>query len=243
MGQDIWDQHLSGISGLDHPISRRAFRLVVDQGWISRDAAADDLGVARSVARFHLDKLVDLGLLRTRYERLSGRTGPGAGRPAKLYGRSDTEIDLSIPPRRYDLAGSLLAEAVSVSAANGTPVRDALADVAHARGKRVGDELPRQPSAGSTMEPLMDVLARHGYEPQERDGEIALRNCPFHTLAAQQRDLVCHMNLDYLGGMVEGAGGASGCCARLAPEEGYCCVRLLCPEVGDAPAPARDASS
>jgi predicted ArsR family transcriptional regulator len=239
MGQDIWDQHLSGISGLDHPISRRAYRLVVDRGWISRDAAADELDVARSVARFHLDKLVDLGLLQTRYERLSGRTGPGAGRPAKLYGRSDTEIDLSIPPRRYDLAGSLLAEAVSVSAADGTPVRDALADVAHARGKRVGDEVPRQPS-GSTTEPLMDVLARHGYEPQERDGEIALRNCPFHTLAAQQRDLVCHMNLDYLGGVLEGVEGANGCCARLAPEEGYCCVRLWCAPAGDAR--KRDAS-
>ncbi|HEX5016726.1 MAG TPA: helix-turn-helix domain-containing protein, partial [Actinomycetes bacterium] len=82
-----FEDQVSGVAALDHPISQRAFRLVRERGWVSRDEAAEALDVARSVAAFHLDKLADAGLLEVKYERTSGRTGPGAGRPAKLYGR------------------------------------------------------------------------------------------------------------------------------------------------------------
>src|SRR4051794_21155142 len=106
MDRSRTEEQVSRVAALDHAVSRRAYQLVVSLGWISRDAAAAQLSVPRSVAAFHLDKLVDAGLLQTRYERISGRTGPGAGRPAKLYGRSISQVDLSLPPRRYDLAGS-----------------------------------------------------------------------------------------------------------------------------------------
>jgi predicted ArsR family transcriptional regulator len=224
MDSDTFDQQVSGIAALDHPLSRQAYRLVLDEGWVSRDAAAEALDVARSVAAFHLDKLVDAGLLEARYERISGRTGPGAGRPAKLYGRSSREIGLSLPPRRYDLASSLLADAVTSAASQAIPVEQAVSQVARATGKRLGSEAVRGRKSARRAA-LMDVLARHGYEPRKRGREIALLNCPFHTIAAEHRELVCGMNLDFLMGVLDGTGGET-LQARLAPEPGYCCVRL-----------------
>ena len=224
---DAFGEQISGIAALSHPISRRVLALVRDRGWVSRDAAADTLEVPRSVAAFHLDKLVDAGLLLTRFERTSGRTGPGAGRPAKLYGRSDREIDVSVPPRRYELAGSLLADAVARAASAGSPVGDVLAEVARETGRRIGDEIGGAPGGpGLRRAALIETLAGQGYEPREQGGEIALLNCPFHRLAQQHRSLVCGMNLDFLTGVLDGIGGTNLFSARLAPEPGYCCVRL-----------------
>jgi predicted ArsR family transcriptional regulator len=224
MERERFDQQVSGIAALEHPVSRQAYRLVLDRGWVSRDAAADALEVPRSVAAFHLDKLVDTGLLEVRYERLSGRTGPGAGRPAKLYGRSAREFDLSLPPRRYDLASSLLADAVTRAASGAMPVERAVSVVAHETGEQMGTEAAgRRGSAPRAA--LLDVLIRQGYEPQKHGREIALVNCPFHKLAAEHRALVCGMNLDFLSGVIDGI-DCRKFTARLAPEPGYCCVRL-----------------
>jgi predicted ArsR family transcriptional regulator len=213
---------VSEIAALDHPVSRAAYRLVVERGWVGRDAAAVALDLSRSVVAFHLDKLVEAGLLDVRYERTSGRTGPGAGRPSKLYGRSGREISISLPPRRYDLAGSVLADAVIRADAEKIPVREALAAVARQAGRHAADEVP---GASRARDTVIDVLRRHGYEPRKRGRDIALLNCPFHALAEQHRDLVCGMNLELLTGVLERVTG-SKLTARLAPEPGFCCVRL-----------------
>jgi predicted ArsR family transcriptional regulator len=217
---------VGGLSVLDHPLTRRAYQLVLEQGEVSRDTAAGAMEVARSVAAFHLDKLTDVGLLTVRYERTSGRTGPGAGRPAKLYTRSDREIDLSIPPRRYDLAGALLADAISRAQAVDSPVATALTEVAREAGEGIGRACTAANAGAAPRSVLLRVLEGQGYEPDERNGEIALVNCPFHRLADRQRALVCGMNLDLLTGVISGAGLAEPVEARLAPEPGYCCVRL-----------------
>jgi len=213
---------LNGLAALDHPISRATYQLVVDRGWVSRDAAAVALDISRSVAAFHLDKLVEAGLLDARFERLSGRSGPGAGRPSKLYGRSAREISVALPPRRYDIAGTVLAEAVSCADAEGIPVKRAVAEVARQAGQNLAAETS---GGGRARERVMEVLRRHGYEPRKQGREIALLNCPFHALAEQHRDLVCGMNLEFLTGVLEGVTGAK-LTARLEPEPGYCCVRL-----------------
>jgi predicted ArsR family transcriptional regulator len=214
---------VSDIAALDHPVSRAAYQLVVERGWVGRDEAAVALDLSRSVVAFHLDKLVEAGLLDVRYERTSGRTGPGAGRPSKLYGRSERELSVSLPPRHYDLAGSVLADAVIYADAENIPVRRALAQVARRAGRDVADEAP----AGSrARESILEVLRRHGYEPRKRGREIALLNCPFHALAEQHRELVCGMNLELLTGVLERITG-SNLTARLAPEPGFCCVRLV----------------
>lgn len=224
MTSEGFDDQVSGIAALEHPMSRRAYQLVRERGWVTRDAAADALDVARSVAAFHLDKLAEAGLLDVKYERTSGRTGPGAGRPAKLYGRSDREIDVTIPPRRYDLAGALLADAIALTVSERVPVESAVSTVARQSGERLGGEA-RAERKSAPRTTLLRVLTRQGYEPQKNGRDIALVNCPFHSLANEHRELVCGMNLDFLEGVSEGI-EPGWFDVRLDPEPGWCCVRI-----------------
>jgi predicted ArsR family transcriptional regulator len=214
----VFDDKVKAIAALENGLSKHTYQLVIDKGWVSRDDIADALDVARSVSAFHLEKLVESGLLKVRYERRTGRTGPGAGRPTKLYGRSDRDYDVSLPPRRYDLAGALLAEAVTLAEENGTPIGKAVTLVSRKAGEMVGANC-------EDSSDLVSVLERHDYEPRVQDRKIKLLNCPFDALAQQHRDLVCGMNLDFLKGIVTGMGSAAFA-LRLAPEPGYCCVRF-----------------
>jgi len=226
------DHRIAGIAALDQPLRRSLYRLLsARDGWTTRDEAAEALGVARSVAAFHLDKLADAGVVDVTYERTTGRTGPGAGRPSKLYRPSDDEVSASVPERRYDLAGSLLAAAADDASTTGAPIADCLRATAQAAGRRVGEEAsdaaPSAERSGDGRQVVLDALARHGYQPELGDhDEIALTNCPFHRLAQQHRTLVCGMNLDFLDGLLEGMGSNDGLSARLAPAPGYCCVRI-----------------
>ncbi len=230
-GSDL-ERRISSIAALDQPLRRDLYALVSERGgWVTRDEASEALGVPRSVAAFHLDKLVAAGVLEITFERTSGRTGPGAGRPAKLYRRGSNEVSASVPDRRYDLAGSLLATAIAEADRTGTPVAECLTSAARTAGRLIGQE------AAAATGPLknrddrraavMGILTRHGYEPVlGKRGEIALVNCPFHRLAEEHRSLVCGMNLDFLAGLLDGMGPAGRLDARLAPEPGYCCVRV-----------------
>jgi predicted ArsR family transcriptional regulator len=94
---------------------------------VDRDQAAAAASISRSLAAYHLDRLVGVGLLTADYRRAVGRRGPGAGRPAKVYSRSQTEIAVTLPPREYELAARLLAEAVETD-----PTGSALAGLRHA---------------------------------------------------------------------------------------------------------------
>jgi predicted ArsR family transcriptional regulator len=226
------EQRIAGIAALDQPLRLDVFRfLASDHQWRTRDEAAAALDVPRSVAAFHLDKLADAGVLEVRFERTSGRQGPGAGRPSKLYRTREDEVAASVPERHYDLASSLLAAAVEESTRTGAPVGDCLRTAAHAAGRQIGEEA-RDAISGlerrdERLAAVVDVLARHGYEPEVgRRREIALGNCPFHRLAEAHRELVCGMNLDFLSGLLDGIGPADRLEARLAPAPGYCCVRI-----------------
>jgi predicted ArsR family transcriptional regulator len=228
--EDI-EHRISRIATLDQPVRRDLYRLAAERGRLTRDEAADALGLPRSVAAFHLDKLAESRLLDVAFERTSGRSGPGAGRPSKVYSPSDEETSVSLPDRHYDLAGSLLAAAIDESMQTGTPIADALAASARVAGKLLGEDATTAVGARTTKaarrDAVLEVLARHGYEPQRmRGGEIALANCPFHRLAEQHRTLVCGMNLDFLSGLLQGMGPTDKLSARLEPEPGYCCVRI-----------------
>jgi predicted ArsR family transcriptional regulator len=229
---DDLERRVAAIAALDQPLRRELYRLLSERaGWVTRDDASETLGVPRSVAAFHLDKLAEAGIVDVTFERTTGRTGPGAGRPAKLYRRSSREVTASVPERRYDLAGSLLATAVAEAERTGSPIAECLRASARAGGRAVGEEAAEATGRPATRDArrraVLDLLARHGYEPAlGRGGEIALVNCPFHRLAEEQRDLVCGMNLDFLAGLLEGLGPADRYNARLAPEPGYCCVRI-----------------
>jgi predicted ArsR family transcriptional regulator len=225
-------RRISGIASLDQPLRRDLYRLLAAaDGWTTRDAAAAALDVARSVAAFHLDKLVEAGIADVGFERTSGRQGPGAGRPSKLYRLASDELAASVPERHYDLAASLLAAAATESTRTGVPVAECLRVAAHTAGRQAGDEGREAVIAArrndERRQAVIDVLARHGYDPQlDRRSEIPLANCPFHRLAEEHRELVCGMNLDYLDGLLDGIGQADRLAARLEPAPGYCCVRI-----------------
>lgn len=208
---------VSAVAALDEPTRRRLYDHVVRQpAPVSRDEAAAALGLARQTAAFHLDRLAAESLLDVVYERRSGRTGPGAGRPAKLYQRSTQQVTVSLPERHYELAGRLLAQALEESEATGEPMRSVLHRRAHELGARL---------AGRDRTDVFELLEQHGFEPR-RDGDaIVLGNCPFHALAREHTQTVCGMNLHLLRGVLRGLDDV-GYQARLAPAPGHCCVRL-----------------
>jgi predicted ArsR family transcriptional regulator len=225
------ERRIAAIAALDQPLRRDLYRLLAGASrWTTRDEAAAALGIPRSVAAFHLDKLAEAGVVEVRFERLGGRTGPGAGRPSKLYRPAGDEVIASVPDRHYDLAGSLLASAVAQSEQTGAPVRECLRTAARATGKRIGQEVSAAGNAVAASDhraEVISVLEPQGYEPvSSLDEEIALVNCPFHRLAEEQRELVCGMNLDFVCGVLEGLGLGDHLTARLDPMPGHCCVRI-----------------
>ena len=225
-----FDARVSGIATLGEPVRRELYRYVVTQrSPVNRDQAAAGVGVAHHVAKFHLDKLVDDGLLETEFARPPGRGGPGAGRPAKLYRRSPRELEVSLPERRYDLAGSLLARAVTDAERDGVPVREALARAARETGRALGADARaragRRPGRKALLAAASEVLEELGYEPGVDGGGIELANCPFHALAEEYSQLVCGMNLELMTGMLVGL-EHPGLDASLDPGPGRCCVRI-----------------
>ncbi|RZL78136.1 MAG: transcriptional regulator [Rhodococcus sp. (in: high G+C Gram-positive bacteria)] len=221
---------VSAVSSLDEPVRRRLYDYVRAQtSPVSRDDVAEALDLARSTSAFHLEKLADEGLLAVEFVRRSGRSGPGAGRPAKLYRRSAREFSVHLPERAYVLAGELFARAIEDAETTGTSPRAALGARAHDFGRDLGAD------TGSTEDDLIAALEKCGYEPRSSDGTIDLVNCPFHTLARRHTDMVCSMNLALLAGLLDGAGRENRR-ATLAPRDGFCCVRIAGDTAGPDPA-------
>ncbi|GAA2877307.1 helix-turn-helix domain-containing protein [Streptosporangium fragile] len=205
---------LDTVATLHDPVRRAVYEYVVSRGQdVGRNEAAEAVGVQRTLAAFHLDKLVEAGLLEAGFRRLTDRTGPGSGRPAKVYRRARGEWQVSVPARDYRTLARALAEAVDLLGGD---------ERAEQAARRAGRAL-----AGAG-EDLDGVLRRRGYEPYEEGGPdgrgmVRLRNCPFHTLAEEHPLLVCSMNLELCRGLLEGLGGDAGA-ARLDPRPGECCV-------------------
>jgi predicted ArsR family transcriptional regulator len=220
------------VGALAEPTRRSLYEQVVEMDdWVSRDQVADAAALPRATAAHHLDRLVEAGLLEITYRRLTDRTGPGAGRPAKLYRRAPHDVVVTLPPRDYELAGELLARAVLTASAGDTDVLTAVRQEATVEGRHFAEEMRERCARDAEDGPdarrgaVVEVLAEHGYEPVLADGTVLLRNCPFHRLSRQYRDLVCGMNLQLLGSAVD-AFGETGLSAALDPREGYCCVTL-----------------
>jgi predicted ArsR family transcriptional regulator len=213
---DARSAQVTAVAALAEPTRRRLYDTVARSPHpLSRDDVALATGVPRPTTAFHLDRLVADGLLDVHYERRSGRTGPGAGRPAKLYRRGEAAVAVSLPERRYDLAGELLAAAVVEAEQSGERPTAVLDRRAFERGQEL--------AAGEKG--VLRVLEGAGFEPRVVDGGIALANCPFHVLAQEQTELVCGMNLRLLEGVLDRLPDA-GLVASLQPEPGMCCVRL-----------------
>ena len=233
-GNNPLERHAAGIGALADPVRHRLYQFVCSQpAPVSRDQAADAVGIAHHQAKFHLDRLAAEGLLESDYARLTGRSGPGAGRTSKLYRRARRDIAVSLPQREYELAGRLMAAAIAQSATTGEPAVEVLNQVAHDYGQTIGATEQPPADAAAALELTVMVLRKYGYEPRVADSEVELANCPFRALAqvgappacGGQTELACNMNHALITGVADALAPHSPN-ARLCPGPDRCCVVL-----------------
>jgi len=208
---------LGRLAVLGEPVRRALYRYVAGSAReVSRAEAADAVGVPAHTAKFHLDRLESEGLLASSYRRPPGRGGPGAGRPTKWYRRSEEELTVSLPERRYELVGEVMAAAIDAAAGSGLDLSAPLQEAARRTGREVGAGVGDAEGA----------LAAVGYEPHADGDDTILVNCPFHRLAESHTELVCGINLAFVDGILDAASDGAGLQARLEPCPGRCCVVL-----------------
>jgi predicted ArsR family transcriptional regulator len=225
---------LDRLGPLGDPTRRALYRLAVESAEpIGRDAAAAALGITRSLAAFHLDRLAEAGLLDVEFRRLSGRSGPGAGRPSKLYRPSASALEVSVPPRRYDLIAGLLATGIDAAERDGEAgatreaIDGAAADLGRSLGQPARTKAGRRPSRSALGSALVSTLADAGFRPHvEPEGTVLLANCPFDAVARDHRPTVCRANLALVSGLMDALGPETPLTAALEPADGRCCVVL-----------------
>jgi predicted ArsR family transcriptional regulator len=228
------EEALAVLTLLNDDIRRRLYRFVRRAaGPVTREEAAKAVSISAKLAAFHLDKLVEGGLLEADFETPRGLRRR-VGRAPKRYRPSEVEVSLSLPERRYDLVGEILVDTLNRASDAQQPV-EAAKKVAFERGHRIGTARKEQLRRGRlgaerTLGEARGLLEDLGYEPADAEVELVLRNCPFHALAQRSPELVCGLNASFVDGILRGLGNDT-VAAELAPEEGLCCVRLLPPAV------------
>jgi len=226
---------IAPLAALEDELPRRIY-LFIRRGRrpISREDVAAEVGISRRLAAFHLERLLERGLLKASYARPPGRSGPGAGRSAKYYEPSDLHVEVSLPGRRYDLAGQLLLNALKSQTPGEAPAASARR-AAREKGHELGEEVRhdralRPPGPERTLGVAEEVLEDLGFEPYRDQADVvALRNCPFHTLAQEAPELMCDMNQAFIDGFLRGLGNDS-VESVLACKPGDCCVTLRAPK-------------
>lgn len=226
MATPALEREIEALATLREPTRRALYEHVARQPHaVSRDEAAAVLGIKRPLAAFHLDRLVGAGLLTAEYRRLSGRSGPGAGRPAKLYRRSHRPLSISLPPRDTELLASVLAAAITPAELDASSL-DSARQIGRALGLRARKGLRAQATATRLRDCVENVLERLGFEPyRSSQGEVRLRNCPFDPLSRRFTPVVCGAGIALARGVVEGVGADDlGVTRHERPDQ--CCVVL-----------------
>jgi predicted ArsR family transcriptional regulator len=199
---------------------------------VNREQAAASVGISRKLAAFHLDKLVEVGLLHATHERVEPVRK--VGRTPKVYQPTQAVVRISIPEHQHDLLAEILLDAVLSQRAEETAQQAAVRLARQHGAERGGAERarirPGRLGAERALTVAEAVLARHGFEPA-RDNltTVRLRNCPFHPLTAKAPELVCAISHAFLAGFLHGL-QATTVHAVLAPHPPECCVQLrTCP--------------
>lgn len=216
------NNQIEAIGLLAEPTRYRLYRCVIAaREPLSREEIAQQTGISAVNAKFHLEKLVTAELLAAEFRKPIDRSGPGSGRPTKLYKRNTRHRSVNLPPRRFELLSSLLADAISESSRTKQSVTHTTRRLASDEGHLLGS----QSDDDSDTRRLVSVLTSLGYEPREDNTHITLTNCPFHEIAETQRELVCGLNLALVDGVIRGA-DCTHAAAALEPGFGRCCVTI-----------------
>jgi predicted ArsR family transcriptional regulator len=222
----VVDQAWQVVAALVDPVRRALYDHVRrERRPVTREEAAQAVDISRNLAAFHLDKLVEVGVLRARYEAPTDQPR-GRGRAPKVYEATGEGVALTMPPRQYELVATILADAVAASPSDAPAA-------AHRQAAALGHAVGAAThGSGSPSERVARALAGLGYEPRHEGGGIVLDNCPFHALATRHTALICGLNVEFVAGLLEGLGvgpqSAEGepLCAELLPRTGGCCVRV-----------------
>jgi len=229
MGIRPKSREIEAMAALREPNRRRLYQYVERQPRaVSRDEAAEAVGISRALAAFHLDKLVGLGLLKAEYRRLSGRSGPGAGRTSKLYRRSRHHLSVSLPHRNHELLARLLAESSDWGARISPDVEPAR-EYGRSFGARARKRIRGHPEPARLLECIVTLLESLGFEPYRASPtEVRLRNCPFDPLSRLYTPLVCGVGQAVISGIIQGVGANQ---LRVARDErpDFCCGVVTSP--------------
>lgn len=229
-GEDRTDRlAVAAVAALADDSRRRMYEFIrAARSPVTREETAASVGISRKLAAFHLDKLVEVGLLRASFAPVGGIRR--VGRTPKSYEPTDMAVQISIPARHPELLAAILLDAVQADPA-GRPARRTALETARAHGVRLGAAArarirPGRLGAERALTALTALLAEHGFEP-DRDAptHLRLRNCPFQPLAGQAPHLVCALNHALISGVVDGL-RAANITPTLTPRPGECCVQL-----------------
>lgn len=214
--------HIDAIGLLSEPTRYRLYRCVIDSGEaLNREEIVRRTGVSATNTKFHLEKLIDGELLVAEFRKPAERSGPGSGRPTKYFKRNPLHRSVNLPPRRFELLSSLLANAIAQSSRTNQSVTHTARRLASEAGHYLGSQSNGDPGTRRILSALTSI----GYEPRPDNSRITLTNCPFHETAETQRDLVCGLNLALVDGVIRGADCAHAA-ATLDPCPGRCCVTI-----------------
>jgi predicted ArsR family transcriptional regulator len=233
MGSNKDHQAMAAIALLADELRQRLYRFVAAQpGPVTRDQAAAAVGISRKLAAFHLDKLAAAGLLETAAPDPASRR-PGPGRAPKAYQPAAAEVAVSVPQRRYDALGEVLAQAI-VADGPASSARRAAHQLARDRGQGLGERVRAERRLGRlgperALTVVGELLAACGYAPARAPQlQLVLRNCPFRQLSRRAPELVCGLNQEFLAGLLAGL-QTHRIDAVLQPDPARCCVLVQGP--------------
>jgi len=159
---------------------------------VSAEELAAAQGVHANVARSRLDRLVEAGLLLSHFERRTGRTGPGAGRPAKIYAPAPETTAVEFPERNFADLVALLVDELPPRART-----KRLREVGAGFARRLLERTPVKPvrDLRRGLERVCQALGELGFQAtvEEVDGHRAVLStpiCPLRPLVVAHPELV-----------------------------------------------------
>lgn len=172
---------------------RRGILDLVSRSPSSVPEIADKVGLKPISVRFHLRKMLELGLIEEEKQR------GAVGRPRLLYRASSKRFEVAFPPRNYMQLASIL---LSVLLKN--PDQSQISKDLRKVGGKLGSELGRNLKTKEVKWDGVSLKKRYveglledfGTEPQavrysKKSIQYRLNNCPFKELAAQYPQLIC----------------------------------------------------
>ncbi len=209
MDSEAFEQQIADLAGTLGDPTRRGIYVTIRESAEPMTASqiAELFEIHANVARHHLDRLVADGYLQVTRKRPSGRTGPGAGRPAKHYEPTRKNVSVQFPARRYDLLAELLLRVIErIAPDNAAAIAD---EIGREYGRELAAEIgfPDESGYDTAAIAVAKALIGVGFEVEARPGEheLVTRFCPFGESAKNHPAIVCQLDQGLVSGLLEGS--------------------------------------